>query len=207
MIPGVVMVNAVGVVRLPAVKIKATASPATSANYVQSDVVRTNMSLQEDTSDPTSSGEQMSFTDPQVKQAVHEMDRQRCVNCLRQRESTKLLDVHHGVPRGAGGSERYTNLQSVCRRCHDAIHNDTIAPCVQLESTGRMTDVEFHWYKHFIKQIVPALARVADVRVQPKYNLDSEKAWYVPLGDLRRLDEQLADLDGQYAPLSLAEYM
>jgi hypothetical protein len=117
------------------------------------------------------------------------------------------LDADHGVPRGAGGSDQFSNLLSLCRRCHEAKHGDAIAPTVQLESTGQMTNVEFVWFKQFLKEILPALARSHGVQLRPKFNLDDREGWYLPLGDVRRLGRQLAGEDDHYDSLQLSQFM
>ncbi len=143
----------------------------------------------------------------QRKQAVHERDRRQCVNCLGQQTHVDKLDADHGVPRGAGGSDQLSNLLSLCRRCHDAKHGNGIAPTVQLQSTGRMTNVEFVWFKQFLQEMLPALARSHDVQLRPKFNLNDEENWYLPLGDLRRLGRQLAEEYDRYDSLQLSQFM
>ena len=141
-----------------------------------------------------------------MKEAVHERDRHLCGNCGRS-YSTEELDVDHTVPRGNGGSDRFSNLGSLCRRCHDAKHGNGLAPTVRFASTGDMTDAEFQWFKHFVKEMLPALARQVGVRLQSKYNLAGEQAWHLPEGDLRRLDKQLAESDGRYRSRQAYTYM
>ncbi len=141
------------------------------------------------------------------KEAIHERDRQRCTNCLALRETVKTFDVDHNVPRGVGGSELYQNKQTLCRRCHDAKHGDGIAPTVQLESSGRMTGVEFRWFRHFVKEMLPKLAEEHGIELEPKFNLDDGEAWHLPLGDFRRLDRQLSKEDGSYRSLQASDYM
>jgi len=143
----------------------------------------------------------------ELKRAVHERDRQQCTNCLASREVVDTLDVDHDVPRGVGGSDQFSNLLSLCRRCHEAKHGDGIAPTVHFESTGRMTDTEFLWFRQFLKEILPALARVHGVRLKPKFNLDDRQAWYLPMGDLRRLDSALTEADSRYCSLQVSEYL
>lgn len=95
-----------------------------------------------------------------MKEAVHERDRHHCGNCGRS-FATEDLDVDHTVPRGNGGSERFSNLGSLCRRCHDAKHGQGLAPTARFASTGDMSGAEFDWFTHFVKEILPALARQA----------------------------------------------
>lgn len=141
-----------------------------------------------------------------LKKALFTRDQHRCVNCYSTTD-TVTLDADHGVPRGVGGSERLSNLNTLCRRCHKAKHGDGIAPTVQLESTGEMTDREFLWFKHLLKEMMPAMARELNVRLAPKFGLNNEKVWYIPLGDLRLLDKQLTEADSQYTSTRPEQYM
>lgn len=142
----------------------------------------------------------------ELKRAVFVRDQHRCVNCLRATDDAPL-DADHSVPRGVGGSDRISNLNTLCRRCDQAKHGDSIAPSIQLESTGKMTDVEFFWFKHMLNEMIPAMAREIDVRLIPKFGLDDDTVWYLPLGDIRLLDRQLTRADQQYSSLRLEEYM
>lgn len=101
----------------------------------------------------------------------------------------------------------HRNLGALCRRCHDAKHNGTIAPTIEFESTGQMTDTEFAWFKHFIDEMIPVLMNLVGVYAEPQFNLRGENAWFVPLGDVRRLDKRLADEDVAYRSLRASEYM
>jgi len=142
----------------------------------------------------------------ELKRAVFVRDQHRCVNCLRATDNSPL-DADHSVPRGVGGSDRISNLNTLCRRCHQAKHGDSIAPSIQLESTGEMTEVEFFWFKHMLNEMIPAMARELDVRLIPKFGLDEDTVWYLPLGDILLLDHQLTKADQQYSSLQLEEYM
>lgn len=142
-----------------------------------------------------------------LKQAIHERDRHRCMNCYATEEVAELLDVDHVVPRGVGGGEPISNQITLCRRCHDAKHGKRVAPTVRLESTGTMTELEFAWFRHFVDEMIPALARAVDVRTKPKYRLMNTEGWAIPLGDLRRMDSELSKADGQYQPLNAAAFM
>lgn len=143
-----------------------------------------------------------------LRQAVFDLDEYQCQNCLEIVDDDDLtLDPDHNVPRGAGGSDRLSNLNSLCRRCHDAKHGKGIAPTVQWTSTGIMTGTEFVWFKHFMQEMLPALTRAFDIRLVPKFGLADEETWYLPLGDLRRLDQQLLEADDQYLSLQAHQYM
>ena len=67
----------------------------------------------------------------EVRKAVLARDRYRCTNCRKSEDQAETLDVDHIVPRGAGGSERISNLHTLCRKCHDAKDNDAAATSVE----------------------------------------------------------------------------
>jgi|APHM01.1.fsa_nt_gi Restriction endonuclease len=118
----------------------------------------------------------------ELREAVIERDREKCVNC---RSSVgEDGDVHHIVPRGAGGADIITNLALLCRQCHDAIHdNETMAPTVQFASTGYMNSGSFSTFLQFIKQIPSS-----------RFDSDSE-VWRVPKADCERLEISIEDPD------------
>lgn len=91
----------------------------------------------------------------------------------------ETLDVHHIVPRGVGGSNRFSNLVLLCRQCHDAVHEGRKAPRVTWCSDGKMGSVEFSVYRQYCQSLQIA-----------RYD-DTEKCWYVPLADMQRLIETL----------------
>lgn len=149
----------------------------------------------------------------QAKLAVHERDRRTCIGCRESFKDISHLDVDHVIPRGQGGSNTLRNKASECRRCHEAKHGERDhAPTVRFTSTGDMEDKDFYWFRHLWKHLFPSLTELAvDYRIEPLFNIaDSAayQAWHVPLGDLRRLDEVLADMDDlTYVPMGVEHYM
>lgn len=141
-----------------------------------------------------------------TRQAVFARDRFRCQNCLADGDIV-ILDPDHGVPRGAGGADRRSNITAYCRRCHLAKHGEGIAPTAQFESTQRMTDREFYWFEHFAKEMLPKLAQIAGVQLNPMFGLEDKKAWHLPIGDLHNLDVHLNEYDIEYTTYRVAEYM
>lgn len=162
------------------------------------------MSKHEDSANDPKEDRRVSYGVP--KQAVHERDRQRCLNCLRTVEEVEKLDVHHGVPRGVGGSELFSNYDSYCRRCHEAVDGDGLAPTVELQSSGTMTDPEFLLFKQLLNEMLPAMAREFGVRLRPKFDLDGRSCWHLPVGDMRRLDQELSSEAPQYRSLQATDY-
>lgn len=142
-----------------------------------------------------------------VTQSVLARDRDRCLNCRISDETVMTLDADHGVPRGAGGADRMSNLHTLCRRCHKAKHGEGIAPTVQLQSTGEMTDREFSWFKKFVDHMIPAMSEIAGGRVNSKYGLNDGRVWYLPIGDVIHLDSRLTEADVEYTSADPAEYM
>jgi len=108
-------------------------------------------------------------------------DRNQCMNCGKNDEQTKL-DVHHIVPRGQGGSDRISNLVLLCRQCHDAAHEETMAPTVDFSSTGKMKHSEFEIFREFFEQL-------------PSARFDtSSKKWRVPIQDMQELVDSIDKL-------------
>lgn len=53
-----------------------------------------------------------------VRAVVLQRDGYACRNC----GAGGALQVHHIVPLSAGGTNRWTNLTTLCRRCHRRLH-------------------------------------------------------------------------------------
>jgi len=107
--------------------------------------------------------------------AVRERDRHKCMNCYRDEDEVNELDTHHIVARGNGGSNRLSNLITLCRQCHDAAHGQKMAPRVRFYSFNKMDSDEFDVYRELFNKIPEA-----------RYD-DSEQCWYIPLADAREL--------------------
>lgn len=149
----------------------------------------------------------------QTKVAVHERDRRTCICCRESFKDISELDVDHILAEGKGGPNTVRNKGSLCRRCHEAKHGERDhAPTIRCMSTGDMCEKDFRLYRHFWNQQLPAMSEIVlDHRVKPKFDLADEapyRAWHVPVGEVRRLDEVLADIDEvTYAPLRAEHYM
>lgn len=141
----------------------------------------------------------------QNKRAVHERDQRQCICCRKNFDDIGDLDVHHIVPKGVAGPDTIRNKGSLCRRCHEAMHGERDhAPTIRWKSTGDMTDDEFKLYTQFWTEQIPALSSVVlDHKITPKIGIASApyKAWHIPTGEVRRLDEVLTTMDVVYAPL------
>lgn len=155
---------------------------------------------------PNDKGTRENYTS-RKKRAVHERDRNSCVCCGRSASVVEKLDLDYAVPRGVGGSESFSNLLTLCRQCHDAKHGEGLAPTVEMASTGRMEPIEFDYFTQFMNEMLPALAEISGVDLDPKFNLDGREAWHLPLGDLRRLDKVLSEELDDYCSFQAADYM
>lgn len=143
----------------------------------------------------------------QVRETILERDNHRCTNCGRPEQVVKELHIDHAVPKGRGGSERFRNLRTLCKQCHWAKHHDGYGPMLEFQSTGRMDQYTFLYFKQFFNEILPAMGRQVGTRIVPKFRLDdSRDAWFIPLGDIRHADATLATFDEKYSSLRAADY-
>jgi hypothetical protein len=64
------------------------------------------------------------------RKEVYKRDRYTCQNCGREGgpHGDAELHAHHVVPKASGGSDDLSNLQTLCKRCHRAVHTNTSAP-------------------------------------------------------------------------------
>lgn len=134
----------------------------------------------------------------EVREVVLLRDRYCCTNCKKPKDQAEALDIDHIVPRGSGGSDRISNLHTLCRKCHDAKENDTAATSVEWMSTGRMDSYEFSWFRHVMNEMLPAIARQLGIRLSPKFKVENKEIWELSVGDLCALDRALVDEDSRY---------
>lgn len=64
------------------------------------------------------------------RKRVYRRDNYTCQNCGRKGgpKGGAELHAHHGVPLSKGGTNKMENLTTYCKECHNAIHNDSMAP-------------------------------------------------------------------------------
>lgn len=68
------------------------------------------------------------------RELVIERDGFECQNCGR--GSNSEFEVHHIVPLSKGGSNKISNLTTLCQGCHDSIHHDSKTAPVSKESSS-----------------------------------------------------------------------
>lgn len=62
-------------------------------------------------------------------ESVYQRDNYRCQNCgAKQVDESVELHAHHIVPLSDGGTNKSSNLKTLCSDCHKAIHTDSKAP-------------------------------------------------------------------------------
>jgi hypothetical protein len=144
----------------------------------------------------------------QTREIILERGDFRCSSCYRPEDTVESLDVHHVVPRGAGGPERFSNYALLCRQCHEAAERDAVAPGIEFQTTGQMDEYTFIRFRHFFQEIVPAMAKAAGFEIKPRFGLHEKRDfWHISLGDIRLADAVLAsELEG-YNSLRAVDYM
>lgn len=75
------------------------------------------------------------------RKEIYKRDNYTCQNCRRTRRSNNNLELHahHIVPKSSGGSHSKSNLTTLCKHCHNSIHNDTTAPREDTAKSDRPT--------------------------------------------------------------------
>jgi hypothetical protein len=75
---------------------------------------------------------------------VKERDNYRCQNCGQRGGDRDNIEVHahHVVPLENGGSNKMSNLHTLCEDCHDAVHTDKMAPTADSTLEGELTENE-----------------------------------------------------------------
>jgi len=77
---------------------------------------------------------------------IYKRDDHKCQNCgVSGGESRHIeLHAHHIVPKSRGGSHQKSNLITLCKDCHNAVHGDITAPTgiVQDDGPAKVGEVE-----------------------------------------------------------------
>lgn len=70
---------------------------------------------------------------------VYQRDGYQCQNCGRDGgpHGSAELHAHHIVPKSKGGTHQRSNLVTVCKDCHNAIHGDSSAPTSNRTPQGK----------------------------------------------------------------------
>jgi hypothetical protein len=71
------------------------------------------------------------------RKKVYKRDNYTCQNCGQRGGpyGNAELHAHHVVPKGKGGTHKTSNLKTVCKDCHDAIHGQKKAPTATTNRT------------------------------------------------------------------------
>jgi len=57
-----------------------------------------------------------------LRQEVLARDNYECQGCGKNGDGGEV-EIHHKTPRSEGGSDKMTNLTTLCKDCHSAVHN------------------------------------------------------------------------------------
>jgi len=74
-----------------------------------------------------------------LRKEVYERDNFTCQNCgsLGGQKGNTELHAHHVVPKAKGGGHHLSNLKTLCKSCHNAVHGgESVQGHVQNQSSG-----------------------------------------------------------------------
>ena len=76
------------------------------------------------------------------RRRVYKRDRYTCQNCgvSGGKTGNAELHAHHIVPKSKGGTHKESNLITICKDCHKAVHGNSIAPSSQ--SSGYISQLK-----------------------------------------------------------------
>jgi hypothetical protein len=106
-----------------------------------------------------------------------------CQNCRKSRDEA-TLEVHHVVPVSRGGSHSEDNLRVLCRQCHEAAHEDEMAPVIEFFTGWKIPDEDFEVFRTYLRES-PMRPNGGD-------------GYYIPLGDLK---DSLSDDSEDYSEM------
>jgi hypothetical protein len=79
------------------------------------------------------------------RKSVYARDNYTCQNCGARGGSLgdAELQAHHVVPRLSGGTDKKTNLKTLCSECHKAVHGNATAPTAGGSNTENQEEASF----------------------------------------------------------------
>lgn len=80
----------------------------------------------------------------QRRKSVYRRDNFTCQNCGRKGgpHGNAELHAHHIVPKSKGGSHKQSNLVTICKDCHNAIHTQSVAPSSTMRGSNDVEEVQ-----------------------------------------------------------------
>lgn len=108
------------------------------------------------------------------RKKVYQRDGHKCQNCgtFGGPKGNAELHAHHVVPKSKGGTHETTNLITICKECHDAIHGNKNAPTKDSSrdsSPGHIRDIR--GFLETRDQYVDARDLMSGILTIPKENL------------------------------------
>ena len=89
------------------------------------------------------------------KSACKTRDKHRCRVC----KSEEELQVHHLTPRSQGGTDKLSNLMTLCKHCHDA-HHKTGMKLPRQKSISYRSASHVQQGKHYLREKLESLAPI-----------------------------------------------
>lgn len=127
------------------------------------------------------------------RKEVYQRDDYTCQNCGVKGGSkgNAELHAHHIVPKSKGGTHKKSNLKTICKECHNAIHGDSMARSVNdvEQNTSLDFPVEIDNYPYTISEYIECLNTIAGI--QDGFN----EFWEIS-GDLVEYASTCQELDG-----------
>lgn len=127
------------------------------------------------------------------RKEVYQRDDYTCQNCGVKggHKGNAELHAHHIVPKSKGGTHKKSNLKTICKECHNAIHGDSMAPSV--DNRRGSTDIEFpvdvDRFPYTVSEYVECLNTIAEIEKAFSKFADTS-------GDLVEYASAYQELDG-----------
>lgn len=101
------------------------------------------------------------------RKEVYQRDDHTCQNCGVKggQEGRAELHAHHIVPKSKGGTHKKSNLKTICKECHNAIHGDSMARSVDVEQNTQLEyPVDIEKFPYTVSEYVECLNTLAEVQ-------------------------------------------
>jgi hypothetical protein len=141
------------------------------------------------------------------RKKVYQRDEYTCQNCGIQGgpRGDAELHAHHIVPKSKGGTHNTSNLKTLCRDCHNAIHGNSVAPTAESPTPNSNQSTAQLQFPLYTGRFLYSLAEEIDCGNQIADTYESVNAVLDTIEQLNDLAQTMQSVPGSERPARLSE--
>jgi hypothetical protein len=137
------------------------------------------------------------------RRKVYQRDNYTCQNCGAKGGSkgNAELHAHHIVPKSNGGTHRVSNLKTLCKQCHEAVHGEVQAPTSSNRGSKHSSSESSSFSETTIRKCVRCGDSLSSGGIYKEligdYKCESCGTSYIQIGNGHLLKNKNSKLDGR----------